>query len=110
VQLTALSRQESRFLTGTSYAILRTFIQTFTISGAGKMIREYELLEDLDTIAKKMHDYDSNPITWLNWIKSLLVKLEEQSKDFDPTNQQRYVEMISHLKDAIYTRESTGSW
>ena len=74
------------------------------------MVKEYELHADLDSMAKKMHDYDSNPITWMTWIKYLLIKLEDQSKDFDPANQQRYVEMIAHLKDAIYSRQSTGGW
>jgi hypothetical protein len=74
------------------------------------MVKEYELNADLDSVAKKIHDYDSNPITWMNWIKYLLIKLENQSKDVDPANQQRYVEMITHLKDAIYSRQSTGGW
>ena len=74
------------------------------------MVKEYELNADLDSVAKKIHDYDSNPITWTNWIKFLLIKLENQSKDVDPANQQRYVEMIAHLKDAIYNRQSTGGW
>ena len=74
------------------------------------MVKEYELLADLDSVANKMHDYDSNPISWMNWIKHLLVKLEDQSKDIDPANQQRYEEMINHLKDAIYIRKTTGSW
>ena len=74
------------------------------------MIKEYELLAEINSVAKMMHDYDSNPITWMNWTKYLLMKLEEQSKDFEPANQQRYIEMIAHLRDSIYTRQTTGGW
>ncbi len=74
------------------------------------MVKEYELLEDLDSAAVNIHDYDSNPITWLKWLKYLLAKLEDQSKDIDPSNQQRYVEMIALLKDAINSRQTYGSW
>jgi hypothetical protein len=74
------------------------------------MVKEYELHADLDSIAKKMHDYDANPISWMDWIKYLLNELEKQSKDVDSANQQRYVEMIALLKDAIHNRQATGGW
>jgi hypothetical protein len=74
------------------------------------MVKEYELKAEIDSIANQMHDYDSNPISWMNWIKYLLVKLEDQSKDNDPSHQQQFVEMIAYLKDAIYSRETTGGW
>jgi hypothetical protein len=74
------------------------------------MIKEYEMLADLDAVAKKMHAYDPNPITWLKWLKYLLSRLEDQSEDIDPANTQRFVELISHLKDTIYSRQTTGGW
>lgn len=74
------------------------------------MVKEYELRADLDSLARKMHAYDSNPITWMNWIKYLLVELDNQSKDNDPANQQRYKDMIGLLKYAIHSREETGGW
>jgi predicted ATP-binding protein involved in virulence len=74
------------------------------------MVKEYELRADLDSVAMKMHDYDPNPITWTNWIKYLLEQLENQSQDSNSANQQRYVEMIAHLKDAIHSRQTTGGW
>jgi len=74
------------------------------------MVKEYELREELESLAREIHAYDRNPITWMNWVKYLLEKLENLSKDTDPSHQQRYVEMLEHLKDAIFSRQSTGSW
>jgi hypothetical protein len=74
------------------------------------MVRDYDVRAELDSVAKQIHDYDPNPITWMSWMKYLLIKLEEQSKDQDAANQQRYVEMIAQLRDAIYGRQQTGGW
>ena len=74
------------------------------------MIKEYELRATIENVAKDMHSFDSNPSTWLSWILYLLEQLENLAVDVNPTNQQRYDEMVSNLKDAIHTRESTGGW
>jgi len=74
------------------------------------MIKEYELRATLDRVAADFHEYNPNPITWLNQLVYLLGQLENQAMDVDPVNKDRYREMISNLKDAIYTYQNTGSW
>jgi hypothetical protein len=74
------------------------------------MIRDYEVRQGLERIAKDIHDYSSNPSTWLSWLTYLLVQLENQAMDVDPANHTRYEEMLSGLKDAIHNREQTGGW
>jgi len=74
------------------------------------MIKEYELRATLDRVAADFHEYNPNPITWLNQLVYLLGQLENQAMDVDPINKDRYREMISNLKDAIYTYQNTGSW
>ncbi len=74
------------------------------------MIKDYELRATLEKVAVDFHQYDPNPITWLNWITYLLDNLEEQSMDVNPANHERYVDMISNLQDAIHNRQQTGQW
>ena len=74
------------------------------------MIKEYDLRATLDRVAADFHEYNQNPITWLNQLVYLLGQLENQAMDVDPVNKDRYREMISNLKDAIYTYQTTGSW
>jgi hypothetical protein len=74
------------------------------------MIRDYEVRQGLERIARDIHGYDSNPITWQSWITYLLAQLENQATDVDPANHARYEEMLSNLKDAIHNREQTGGW
>lgn len=74
------------------------------------MIKEYEVQAALERIAADIHQYNSNPITWLNLLVYFFGQLEKQSMDVDPINRDRYREMISNLKDAIYTYQNTGSW
>jgi hypothetical protein len=74
------------------------------------MVKDYELREALKDVAKDMHGYNTNPSTWLTWIIYLLSQLEEQSRDIDPANHERYMEMIENLKDAVHTRQSRGAW
>ena len=74
------------------------------------MIKEYELRATLDRVAADFHEYNPNPITWLNQLVYFLGLLENQAMDVDPVNKDRYREMISNLKDAIYTYQTTGSW
>ena len=74
------------------------------------MIKEYELRATLDRVAADFHEYNQNPITWLNQLVYLLGQLENQAMDVDPVNKDRYRDMISNLKDAIYTYQNTGSW
>jgi hypothetical protein len=74
------------------------------------MVKDYELRNALKDLAKDMHEYNSNPSTWLTWMTFLLGQLEEQSRDVDPTNHERYMEMIERLMDAIHSRQSRGGW
>ena len=74
------------------------------------MIKEYELRATLDRVAADFHEYNPNPITWLNQLVYLLGQFENQAMDVDPINKDRYREMIANLKDAIYTYQTTGSW
>jgi hypothetical protein len=74
------------------------------------MVKDYEIKTALEKVAKDMHTFDPNPITWLNWLTYLLNQLEDQSRDVNPSNHQRYLDMITSLKDAIYNRQQTGSW
>ncbi|HLE14694.1 MAG TPA: hypothetical protein VI776_08100 [Anaerolineales bacterium] len=74
------------------------------------MVKDYEVRTALDNAAREIHDFDPNPITWLSWITYLLNQLEDQAMDVNPSNQSRYQDMISNLKDAIHNRQQTGSW
>ena len=73
-------------------------------------MKDYELREALKSIAADMHSYDSNPITWSSWMIYLLDQLERQATDVDPANRQSFLEMITHLSDAIHTRKQRGAW
>ena len=74
------------------------------------MVKDHELREALRDVAKDIHDYNTNPSTWLSWLIYLLGQLEDKSRDVDPSNHERYTEMIVMLKDAIHTRQSRGAW
>ena len=74
------------------------------------MVRDYELRESLRDVAKEMHEYHTNPSTWLSWMIFLLDQLEQQSRDVDSANHERYMEMIEKLKDAVHTRQTRGAW
>ena len=74
------------------------------------MVKDYELRAALKDVAKDMHEYNANPSTWLSWLTYFLDQLEQQSRDVDPSNHERYMEMIVKLKDAVHTRESRGAW
>ena len=74
------------------------------------MVKDYEVRTALDNVAREIHEFDPNPITWLSWITYLLNQLEDQAMDVNPSNQSRYQDMISNLKDAIHNRQQTGSW
>ena len=74
------------------------------------MVKDYELRAALKAAAETMHDYNANPSTWLSWLTYLLDQLENQSRDVDPSNHERYMEMIEKLKDAIHTRQTRGAW
>jgi len=74
------------------------------------MIKEYELRATLDRVAADFHEYNPNPITWLNQLVYFLGQLENQAMDVDPINSDRYREMISNLKDTIYNYQNSGSW
>jgi hypothetical protein len=73
-------------------------------------MKEYEIQASLERFATDLHEYNPNPITWLNQLVYLFGQLEKQAMDVDPINQERYREMMSHLKDAIHNYQSTGSW
>jgi len=74
------------------------------------MVKDYELREALSDVAKSIHEYNNNPSTWLTWMIYLLDQLENQSRDVDPSNHERYMEMIEKLKDAVHTRQTRGAW
>ena len=74
------------------------------------MIKEYELHATLERVAADIHEYNPNPITWLNQLVYLFGQLEKQAMDVDPINQDRYREMISNLKDVIHNYQQSGSW
>jgi hypothetical protein len=74
------------------------------------MVKDYELREALMEVAKQMHEYNANPSTWLSWLTFLLDQLENQSRDVDASNHERFVEMIEKLKEAVYTRQTRGAW
>ena len=73
-------------------------------------MKEYELRDALDRVAAGMHQYNPNPITWLNQLVYFLGQLEKQAMDVDSINRDRYREMISNLKDAIHNYQNSGSW
>jgi hypothetical protein len=74
------------------------------------MVKDFELRSALEKVAEDMHTFAPNPATWLSWITYFLSQLENQSRDVNPSNHERYLEMISNLQDAIYNRQQTGSW
>lgn len=74
------------------------------------MVKEYQLREELDQVARDIDLYSSNPSTWLTWIKYLLTKLEDQALDVNPVHQEYYEDMLSILEDSIHTRLNTGGW
>jgi hypothetical protein len=78
--------------------------------GAESMVRDYELREMLKEVAQQIHEYNANPSTWLTWLTFLLDQLENQSRDVDASNHERFMEMIEKLKDAVHTRKIRGAW
>jgi len=74
------------------------------------MVKNYDVSAALDNAAKLIHDYDSNPITWQSWIKYFLSQLQEQAYDANPSNQERYKELLANLLDVIHNRQQTGGW
>jgi hypothetical protein len=74
------------------------------------MVKDFEIKAVLERAARDLHAFDPNPSTWLSWMTFFLNELEDQSRDVNPSNHARYLEMISSLQDAIYNRQQTGSW
>jgi hypothetical protein len=73
-------------------------------------MKEYEIHDALERVAADLHQFNPNPSTWLTQLVYLFGQLEKQAMDVDPTNQERYREMISKLKDVIHNYQNTGSW
>jgi hypothetical protein len=97
-------------LAGVIYSFCNLFDEIWERRGVMPMVKDYELREALKDVAKDMHDYNNNPSTWLSWLTYLLGQLEDQSRDVDPSNHERFMEMIEKLKDAVHTRKSRGGW
>ena len=74
------------------------------------MVKDYELRQTLRDAAIQIHEYNTNPSTWLGWMTFLLDQLEQQSRDVDPSNHERFMEMIEKLKDAVHIRTTRGAW
>ena len=74
------------------------------------MLKEYELREELDRMAKEISEFSSNPATWQTWMKYLLKSLEQQAMDVNPSHQEYFEDMLSLLKDSIHQRLRTGGW
>lgn len=74
------------------------------------MIKEDELRDILNELAKDIPEMESNPRTWLSWIVYLLARLEEQATKLGPANRDSYMEMLSALQDEIRNRTRTGGW
>jgi hypothetical protein len=74
------------------------------------MIKEYDLRAELDSVAKDIADFSSNPNTWSTWILYLLNNLEQQALDVNPSHQEYYEDMLSLLQDLIRNRLRTGGW
>lgn len=73
------------------------------------MIREDDLRESLNTMARDMAELESNPRTWLSWIVYLLARLEEKTTT-NASDRESFVEMLSALQDEIRNRLRTGGW
>ena len=73
------------------------------------MIREDDIREALDSIAKEMVDLESNPRTLLSWMVYLLARLEEKTM-ISPSDKDAFQEMLSALVDEIKNRQRTGGW
>ena len=74
------------------------------------MVKDYELREKLDEAAELIHQYNSNPSSWLSWITYILARLDDKAMDVDPANQRRYEEMLANLQNNIFNRRQTGGW
>ena len=73
------------------------------------MIREDDLRESLNTMARDMAELESNPRTWLSWMVYLLARLEEKTTT-NASDRESFVEMLSALQDEIRNRLRTGGW
>lgn len=73
------------------------------------MIKEDDIREALDDIARDMVDLESNPRTWLSWVVYLLARLEEKTM-ISPSDKESFLEMLSALEDEIKNRMRTGGW
>ena len=100
----------SRLLASVIYFFYNLFEEISETRGETPMVKDYELRETLRDVAKEMHEYSANPRTWLTWMIFLLGQLEEQSRDPDSSNHDRFMDLIEELKDAIHTRQSRGGW
>ena len=74
------------------------------------MSREDDLREALNAAAQAFKEYDSNPTTWLTWIKYFLAQLQKQAVDVNPSYQVVYDDMLNMLQDSIRNRMRTGGW
>lgn len=73
------------------------------------MIKEDDLRESLNMMAKDMAELESNPRTWLSWMVYLLARLEEKTAT-NASDRESFVEMLSALQDEIRNRLRTGGW
>ena len=73
------------------------------------MIKEDDIRDALDDIARDIVDLESNPRTWLSWMVYLLARLEEKST-ITPSDKEAFFEMLSALQDEIRNRMRTGGW
>lgn len=74
------------------------------------MIKEYELRDELDRVAKDLAEFNRNPSTWQSWIQYLLKGLDQQALDVNPSHAENYEDMLSLLQDTIRLRLRTGGW
>lgn len=74
------------------------------------MIKEYDLRDDLDQVARHISEFSSNPISWDTWILYFLKSLEKQAMDVNPSHQEYFEDLLSRLQDMIYQRRRTGGW
>lgn len=73
------------------------------------MVKEDDIRDALDSIARDMVDLESNPRTWLSWLVYLLARLEENTM-ISPSDKESFMEMLSALVDEIKNRTRTGGW
>ena len=74
------------------------------------MSREDDIREAINNAVQAFKEYDSNPTTWLTWIRYFLAQLQEQAVDVNPSYQMVYDDMLTMLQDSIRNRIRTGGW